>query len=103
MKDIEKIEIKIINLVQPMELYIIPSELKVFYKNKSKDINFNVIENILNIVCLWDYKYLNNNIIDGNRYEINIYTTKGVDRYIGINSYPKGYDKLVKMVGELYE
>ena len=103
MKDIDKILITVSSLNKHMELSIEPNTLKCYVNGNTKDIKEDVIDRLLNIICLWDYEYVNNSIIDPESYEIRIYTSEGVDKYIGKGMKPKYYQEFLEIVGELYE
>ena len=101
MYNIIKIEIKINKLGENIDLTILPDTLKCIKKGKIETINKNYIDKLLNIICLWKKEY-KDNIIDGEKYEIKIYTSKGIDIYKGINNNQIGYNEFIKLVGELY-
>ncbi len=101
MNDINRIDIRIINNNKPMELSIIPNSLIYCVNENIKKIDKEYITKILNIICLWKNEY-NDNLIDGEKYEIKIYTSKGIDIYKGVRSDQIGYDEFIKLVGELY-
>lgn len=102
MNDIEKIEIRINNLIHPMELCIVPSTLKCYVKDTCKDMKKEDLEHLLDIICLWDYEYILSNDIDAETYEIKIYISTGVDTYIGRGANPEGYQEFIRLVGEYY-
>ena len=102
MNDITKIEIRINSLVHPMEMSIVPSTLECYVKDECKKVRKEDLERLLDIICLWDYEYSSNNMIDGEQYEIKIFTSTGVDTYTGRGIKPRGYEEVLEIVGEYY-
>ena len=100
---IDKIEIKITNLNNKIELFIIPSTLKVYVKDKAKSIDKEQIDRLLRIICRWDYEYINNSIIDAQTFKIRVYSKNGVDEYFGCGKYPKNYHEFIELVRGIYE
>lgn len=99
---IDKIEIKITNLSQNMELIVIPSTLQVYTKNNTKTITKEWLDDLLNIICKWDYKYIDNSIIDAETYTIKVYTEGTVDEYFGKGKYPRNYIDFINLVRDVY-
>ncbi len=103
MKDIEKIEIKIYNMKNRMELYIVPSTLKVYKKDEEKDISLEQIEKLLSIICTWEHEYEDRTIVDGGGYQVLITTSTGVDEYTGVGAYPTSFRQFQDIVGDIYD
>lgn len=103
MDDIKNIEIRINEYGISYDLNIIPSELKVLIKNKEKEIDINTIEKILDIICKWDYNYINDTIIDAPTCKIVVNTTEKTDEYFLKGRYPNTYNALRKIVSDIYE
>lgn len=102
MEDIKKIEIRIISLTRNIELIIIPETLKIYVEDKINDISLHEIEQLLKIMCLWNNEYIDDKIIDSEKFIIKIYTDHGVDEYYGNGKYPANYQAFIEEVEKLY-
>ena len=102
MNGIEKIDIRINSLTSNMDLTIIPDALKVYAKGKEKSIDAKVIGELLDIICKWDFEYIDDSAIDAEQFRVKVYTAKGVDDYFGNGKYPNNYDAFKKLVNDIY-
>lgn len=102
MNGIEKIDIRISSLNENISLSIIPSTLKVYVKDQVKNIDAEVIGKLLDIICKWDFEYIDDNAIDKEQFRVKVYTNKGVDDYFGDGKYPNTYEAFKKLVMDIY-
>ena len=100
---IDQIEIKINSLNNKIVLFIVPSDLKVYVHDKVKTIKKVEIKKLLDIICKWDYEYINNSVIDGQSFMVSVYSSEGVDNYFGSGKYPSNYNEFLEFVRSFYE
>ena len=98
MDNIDKIDIRISGPKNHMELFIVPSTMKLYVKGKIKDLDSESLELILNIIRKWDYEYVDDDVEDAETFKVRIYTGKGVDEYFGSGKYPKNYDEFINIL-----
>ena len=79
MDNIDKIDIRISGPKNNMELFIVPSTMKLYVKGKKRDLDSESLELILDIIRKWDYEYVDDQIEDAETFKIRIYTGNGVD------------------------
>lgn len=99
---IDKIEIKINDFVNKMELFIVPNTLRVYVKENVKSINKDELDRLLRIICKWNHQYIDKRIIDAQMFRIRIYTNNGVDEYFGSGVYPDNYSEFLELVRGIY-
>lgn len=102
MNDINSIEIIIEENGVTYDLNIIPRDLKVYISNLEKKIEISMIEKILDIICKWDYEYVDDSKIDVPVCTIKVNTKEGTDKYLLKGVFPNGYRELRDMVAEIY-
>lgn len=69
--------------------------------NIKKEFNEDIFNKLLNIISLWKNKYINDKIIDGIIYNINIYTDEGKENIILKNDFPLNFYDFLNILGEL--
>ncbi len=102
MDNIDKIEIRISGISNNMQLFIVPSTMKLYVKGKIKDIDKEWLEKLLSIICKWDYEYVDDSVIDAETFKVRIYTSSGVDEYFGCGKYPNNYPLFINLVKGVY-
>jgi len=102
MNNIDKIEIRISGIGNNMQLFIVPSTMKLYVKGIIKDINKEWLEKLLNIICKWDYEYIDDSVIDAETFNVRVYTNDGVDEYYGSGKYPNNYSVFINLVKDVY-
>lgn len=101
MYDINNIEIRISEYTN-IEFNIIPNKLKVDVRGFQKDIDIKTIERLLDIICEWEYEYINDNIIDAATCKVKIFTNNGVKQYFMKGKFPNTYKEFYEIVRGIY-
>lgn len=94
------IEINIENIGNIINIKIDIIKKKIIINNIEKDITEDKIDGLLRIIRTWDNNYQNNNLIDGESFEIRINTTNETEIIKGNGSYPDDYQLLKEWIGE---
>lgn len=71
--------------------------------NIVKNITKADVDNLLRIIRLWDNKYINDSIIDGEQFKIEINTNIGTDVIEGKGAYPSNYSSLKAWINDIYD
>lgn len=98
MNDIKMIEITISSINKNIEIVIDYNKLLV---NNTKKIDLKLIEQLLNIICLWKDEYGYSNKIDAEEFIVKVFTDTKVDTFHGKGIYPSNYESFLDLVGEL--
>ena len=94
---VNKIEIK-----YQRKFIILDKKNQVFVINGiQKEFNDNLFNKLLNTMSLWKHEYLNNEIIDGMNFIIDIYMDKKKERIIIKNEFPSNFQDFLNIIGEL--
>lgn len=94
---VNKIEIK-----HHRKFIILDKKNQVFVINGiQKEFNDNLFNKLLNTMSLWKHEYLNNEIIDGMNFIIDIYMDKKKERIIIKNEFPSNFQDFLNIIGEL--
>ena len=102
MDSIDKIEIRISGIANNMQLFIVPSTMKLYVKGNVIDIDKEWLEKLLSIICKWDYEYIDDSAIDAESFKVRVYTGSGVDEYFGSGKYPNNYEAFISLVKGVY-
>lgn len=94
--------VKVIEIKYKDNFIVLNNINKVFIINKiKKEFNEEIFNKLLNIMSLWKNEYLNNEIIDGFSFIIDIYTEKEEERIIIKNEFPSNFHEFLNIIGEL--
>lgn len=74
---------------------------KFIINGLQKEFNEDLFNKLLNTMALWKNKYINNKIIDGVIYNIDIYTEKEKENIIIKNDFPLNFNDFLNILGEL--
>lgn len=94
--------IKIIEIKYKNNFIVLDRINKVFVINKiKKEFDEKLFSNLLNTISLWKHEYINNEIIDGFSFIIDIYFEKTKERILIKNEFPSNFQEFLNIIGEL--
>ncbi len=104
MNSVNQIEIRItypINTNKNIELFVVPNTLKVYIHGQEKEIEAGMIDRLMDIICKWDYEYIDDSVLDATTFSVKVYTNSGMDRYFGSGKYPDNFDTFLEWIRDL--
>ncbi|MBR3490630.1 MAG: hypothetical protein IKH36_03980 [Bacilli bacterium] len=83
-------------------LVIDPTNNKAITYDGEKSISTETIEQLLDIICLWDDFYYDNRLIDAECCKVIINSKNSTKEYYMQGTYPRTYAEFKSIVGEIY-
>lgn len=84
-------------------IVILPKQNKLIIEERTKDISDEKIEDLIRIIRTWNKEYFNSKLMDGEKFEITIYSDGKEDTIRGIIGLPNNYEEFSKYIRSLYD
>ena len=81
----------------------VDDEKSIFLLNgKPKDVDIDkFVMRLQVIIASWDFMMVNNSIVDGSWYQIDIKLGNKTRKYVGENAFPLNYDEFINLINEV--
>lgn len=81
----------------------VDDEKSIFLLNgKPKDVDIDkFVMRLQVIIASWDLMMVNNSIVDGSWYQIDIKLGNKTRKYVGKNAFPLNYDEFINLINEV--